>query len=207
MKKQSIFKCALIALMGCGPLMAANPFEECSRELVTYFPELLMNETLKKFHVPEDKWASINKELADKDKNIIKEVELRAEKMSENPLKDPTQRQEAVKLFMNTLFEAFSDTLHKNGISDDKQIQAMLEDLQQQKARKFAACLTRHKANSAKTEKNKNPDVPKIKDANLHAEATSLSKAGNKTLKKPDNDFDKIADDEKWDEEEETQED
>lgn len=150
MNAKQLLKCAFSAMIILGafnsPLMANNPFEACAKELATYFPELLVNETLKKFHVPEDKWAAIRKELAEKDKNIVREVERKAEGMHPNPLKDPQQRQAAVKLFKETLFTAFADTLHNQGIADDAQIQAMLEDLQVQKAKKFAACLEKHKA-------------------------------------------------------------
>ena len=126
--------------------VAENAFEECSKELMTYFPEALMNETFQKFNVTQDKWANINKELNERDNNIIKEVEAKAAKMKPNPLKDPQHRQAALTLFKDTLYDVFSETLHKNGITDDKQIQAMLDELQRQKAKKFAACLEKYKS-------------------------------------------------------------
>jgi len=126
-----------------------SAFEECAKELVTYFPEPIVTETLKKFQIPEDQWEEINRDLTEKDKNIVKTVEEKAEKITPNPLKDPKQRQIAVKLFKETLYTAFSETLQKHNITDEKQIQAMLDDIQQQKAKKFASCLEKHKADIA----------------------------------------------------------
>jgi hypothetical protein len=101
--------------------------------------------TLDKFNVPKEKYPAITKDLADNEKNIISKVEEKASKITPNPLKDPQQRQVAVKIFRETLMDIFSDVMNKNGITDDKQLQAMLEDIQQQKAKKFAECLERHK--------------------------------------------------------------
>lgn len=126
---------------------AANPVEECSKELLlSYFPEPFVKESLKKFNVPQDKWNSIVKELNEKDREIVKLVEQKATKLSPNPLKDPQQRQAAVKIFRETLTETFSAVLKKNGIADDTQIQQMLDDVQQQKAKRFSQCMEQHRS-------------------------------------------------------------
>lgn len=116
--------------------------DECSQEiLLSYFPEVFVKETLTKNNIPREKWDAINRDLASRDKEIIKIVESKAAKMNPNPLKDPQQRQMAVKLFRDTLVENFSAVMKSNGINDDKQIQVMLEDIQQQKAKRFARCM------------------------------------------------------------------
>lgn len=116
--------------------------EDCSQEiLLSYFPSIFVKETLKKFKVPENQWDAINKELNARDKEIIKIVESKAAKINPNPLKDPQQRQAAVKLFRETLMDNFASVLKAHGVSDDKQIQAMLDDIQQQKAKRFASCM------------------------------------------------------------------
>lgn len=116
--------------------------DECSRELlISYFPKAFVTETLKKYNVPQDKWDAIASDLAQKDKQVIKTVEDKASKLNPNPLKDPQQRQAAVKLFRETLTDLFSSTLKANGITDDKQIGDMLNDIQQQKAKRFAMCM------------------------------------------------------------------
>jgi len=116
--------------------------DECSREaLLAYFPEMFVKETLAKFGVPQDKWDAIVKDLNEKDKGILKTVETKAAAMNPNPLKDPNHRMEAVKIFKETLFEVFSGVLSANGITDKDKIQAMLDDVQQRKAKSFAVCL------------------------------------------------------------------
>lgn len=119
---------------------------ECSKEiLLAFFPEIFVEQTLRQFHVPEDKWNNIKVALHEKDKEIVKTVENKAIQMTPNPLKDPQHRQEAVKLFRDTLLEAFSTVLKSNGINDDVQIKDMLDDIQKQKAKRFSLCLEKHR--------------------------------------------------------------
>lgn len=139
--------CTLIAI-GVSTLpshiIAATPVEDedCSQEiLLSYFPGVFVDETLTRFNVPKNQTDAIKKELAARDKEIIKQVEAKAAKMDPNPLKDPQQRQAAVKLFRETLLENFSAVMKAHDIKDDKQIQAMLDDIQQQKAKRFARCM------------------------------------------------------------------
>jgi hypothetical protein len=130
-------------------LYSENAVEECSRELLlAYFPEAFVKETLKKFNVPQDKWEAITKSLNEKDKEVVKIVEEKASKLNPNPLKDPQQRQEAVKIFRETLLQVFSDAMKQNGITDEKQIQSMLDNIQQQKAKRFAQCMEKQRSGS-----------------------------------------------------------
>ena len=124
------------------PHLAAATTEDCSRDLLmAYFPKPFVNATLEHFNVPKDQWDEINKKLAEKDKEIVKNVEEKASKMTPNPLTDPQQRQAAVKLFRETLLDSFSSVMKAHGVKDEKQIQAMLDDIQQQKAKRFAQCM------------------------------------------------------------------
>lgn len=124
---------------------------ECSREfLIAYFPPNLVEDALKKANVPQDKWAAITKALSASEKDIITQVEDKASKITPNPLKDPQQRQVAVKIFKETLLNIFTAVLKKNGISDDKQISDMLDGIQQEKAKRFTECLDKHKVPSLK---------------------------------------------------------
>ncbi|MEI8365263.1 MAG: hypothetical protein WCF65_02495 [Parachlamydiaceae bacterium] len=142
--------CALLS--PCGVFAdASNPIEDCAKELLlSYFPAPIVNETLKRFDVPQDKWDAISKSLASKDKDVVKTVEQKASTMNPNPLKDPQQRQAAVKLFRDTLLQVFSDAMKENGVTDSSKFQAMLDDIQQQKAKMFAMCMERHKQKAQK---------------------------------------------------------
>lgn len=157
-------KTVLSVLLGVGALtfpntaQTAEQKEECSKEiLLAYFPQVFVNETLARFNVPKDQWDAINKELSAKDKEIIKLVEAKAEKMTPNPLKDPQQRQVAVKIFRETLLENFSNVMKAHGVTDDKQIQAMLDDIQKQKAERFARCMGQKKE-SGKSDDDEDED-------------------------------------------------
>lgn len=155
MNKVALTKQISIILLGFGwciipanicaeapPSSPAQLEDECSQEiLLAYFPGVFVKETLAKYNVPKEKWDAINKDLAARDKQIIKIVEEKASKMSSNPLKDPQQRQAAVKIFRETLSENFTAAMKANGVTDDKQIHAMLDDIQQQKAKRFARCM------------------------------------------------------------------
>lgn len=142
------------ALLGAGICLTPNysygetqeAAGECSQEiLLAYFPSVFVRETMNRFNVPKDQWDAIVTELAAKDKEIIKTVEAKAAKMSVNPLNDPQQRQEAVKLFRETLLEAFSSVMQAHGINDEQQIRSMLDDIQKQKAQRFAKCMREQK--------------------------------------------------------------
>lgn len=151
MLKQSMIGFILGATALTAPCMvsaAAAPagVDECARELLlSYFPEPIVIDTLKRFSVPQEKWSGITATLSNKDKEVVKIVEQKAASMSPNPLKDPQQRQAAVKLFRETLLQVFSDALKENGITDESNFQAMLDDIQQQKAKKFAMCMEKQK--------------------------------------------------------------
>jgi len=128
-----------------GPCVAEEPMDECSKDLLlSYFPEPFVIQTLKQFNIPEEAHQMIAKELQEKDKEVVRLVEMKAERMDPNPLRDPRHRQEAVKLFRETLFELFSSVLNKYQVTDKAKIQAMLDEIQRQKAEQFARCMERH---------------------------------------------------------------
>lgn len=138
----------VFALPGTISADAVAETDECAQEiLLSYFPAVFVKESLAKFKVPEDKWDGILKELAIRDKEILKKVEVKAASMSSNPLKDPQQRQAAVKIFRDTLFENFATVMKANGVTDEKQIQEMLDDINQLKAKRFARCMQQHHQN------------------------------------------------------------
>lgn len=167
--KTHIFKKSILSfVIGMSALMApctifaavsSEGADECAKELLlSYFPEPIVTDTLKRFSIPQDKWAAIASTLSTKDKDVVKMVEEKAAAMNPNPLKDPQQRPAAVKLFRETLFQVFSDALKENGISDTTKFQVMLDDIQQQKAKKFAMCMEKQKNQAQSTASDKNSD-------------------------------------------------
>ncbi|MBS4168816.1 hypothetical protein [Parachlamydia sp. AcF125] len=164
-------------------VMAVEPsVDDCSKELLlSYFPEPFVSATLKKFKVPEKEWAGIVAELKQQDKEVIKLVESKAAAMNPNPLRDPSDRQMAVKLFRETLIGVFSTVLKQHDIQDARQIQAMLDDIQQQKARKFAACMKKSNFLNENEEDDKAEKEEK-KEEDKNVSSTLTAPAGNKKL-------------------------
>jgi hypothetical protein len=141
--KYQMMTCLTAIMMSMGALSGADAsVDECSKELLlAYFPEPFVKETLKKFNVPQDKWDAISSQLVSKDKEVVQIVEDKASKMDPNPLRDPQARQAAVKLFRDTLLGLFTEVLQANGVTDSSEIQSMLDDVQKQKAERFAKCM------------------------------------------------------------------
>lgn len=154
-----------IALAACFGAIASpmNGFaaqdEECPKELLmSYFPAKFVGVTLSKNNIPADKIELIQKELAEKDKEVVQAVEEKAAKMDPNPLKDPAQRDQAKKIFRETLYDLFAGVLNKNGITDSGQIHTMLDDIQRQKAEQFAKCVEKYQKEAKSTTPAKTPE-------------------------------------------------
>lgn len=143
---------ALMILCGIctlySPVSAASSAERTAMEqdeMMSYFPEKFVANTLEKYKVPQAQRMAIQKELADKDQEVVALVEEKAAKMDPNPLRDPKLRQEAVKIFRDTLYEVFSQVMHTHGMTDREELHSMLDDIQQQKAEYFAQMLEQQK--------------------------------------------------------------
>lgn len=121
------------------------------------FPEPFVRISLKKFNVPENTWEPIVKALDAKGNDVVKIVETKAAKITPNPLENPKQPQVIVKLFKETLFEVSVDTFKLNGVTDTAQIQAIIDDVQEQKRQQFIECMQEHKLPVSPT-----PESPKI---------------------------------------------
>lgn len=134
----------LLNLLLLGPISA---FDECSDEiLMSYFPKVFVQETLNKFQVAQDHREEIVQDLQERDKEIIRQVEEKAEQLSPNPLRDPRERHVAVRIFRETLTDNFTSVMNQHGIVDAAKIQAMLDDIQRQKAQVFAKCMEKRYA-------------------------------------------------------------
>ncbi len=146
-------KIIISSLMAAGLFMstvglyaqAAPVDEECSEEvIISYFPEPFVKQTLKDNNIPEAQWTAIVEALKNKNGEVVKFVEEKAAAMNPNPLKDPKHRDEAIAIFREALLTSFSDVMSKNGVTDQKQLQTMLDDIQKQKAKRFSECLEKH---------------------------------------------------------------
>lgn len=148
MRTRIIFASCLVGLtLTATTLRADATLDECTKELVSVlFPSQFVLETLKKYNVPESERDAIVNELNDKNKEVISVVEEKASKIDPNPLKDPSQRLQAVKIFRETLYEEFASVLKKHNVTDDNQIQQMLKDINEQKTTRFTQCAAKERA-------------------------------------------------------------
>ncbi len=155
MSRFGIRKISSVALLSVGftffgfsqaTSLQAATVEECSKELLlSFFPEAFVTEVLQKYQVSKEKWEPIVKGLKEKNDEVIKLVDEQASKMNPNPLKDPSQKQQAVKIFRESLYQVFASVLKANGVSDDQKIQSMLGEIQQLKTKRFAQCMETNK--------------------------------------------------------------
>jgi hypothetical protein len=114
----------------------------CTKEeLMTYFPQPLIKSILIKSKIEEDKAEEISKDLAQKGQDLEKLVAEKASSVEPNPFKDLSQRDTAIKIYRETLYEVFAKTMQSHGISNEDQIQLLLEDMQSAKSKLFVDCI------------------------------------------------------------------
>lgn len=115
---------------------------QCTKEeLMTFFPKAVVKSVLIQHKVPEAEAQIIAQELSQKDQEVVKTVEMKASKLDPNPFKDLSNRDMAVKVFRESLFEVFSKVMKAHNITDESQIKALLEDLQATKGKLFVECI------------------------------------------------------------------
>ncbi len=112
---------------------------------MSYFPEPFVLDALKRYEVKEEFWADIQMQLKAKESQVIPLVESKALAEDGDVLFNPKKRSLAAKLFKETLMELFSDVMRENGVTDPQKIQAMLDDIQLQKGKKFIEALKTEK--------------------------------------------------------------
>lgn len=126
----------------------------CSKELfMTRFPKPLVKMVLIKNQFPADQAEAIADELSKKDQDIIKLVEKKASQSDPNPFKDLSQREAAVKIVRESLYDVFAESLQKYGVKDETKIHQLLDDIQEAKGKLFVECIRRE--NVKKDEINK----------------------------------------------------
>ena len=196
MNRFGIIRISSVALLSIGfavvdfstalPLEAATA-EECTKELLlSFFPEAYVAETLQKYQVSKDKIEPIINGLKEKNNDVIKLVDEQASKLGPNTLSDPSQKQVAVKIFRESLYQVFSSVLKANGITDDQRIQAMLGEIQQLKTKRFAQCMDSIKSPAETPAKVAVND----KDAKPAATKDSKDNAKSDADKDDDDDYD-----------------
>lgn len=116
--------------------------KDCSDAIMhSFFPEVFVDQSLEKHHIPKEKWSAINKSLVEANKNIPKRVQEEAEKMNPNPFTDPTQRDKAKQLFRDIVQKSFTEAMNDNDIADERMILTMLDEITEARIKRVEECL------------------------------------------------------------------
>ncbi len=131
---------------------------KCTKEeLMTFFPKPVVKEVLTKAHLSQDQVNEIAQELSYKDSELVKLVEEKAAKIEPNPFKDLSQRDLAIKIYRETLYEVFAKVLKAHGVTNEDQIQTLLDDMQESKSKLFIDCIRKEKPNEPFTSSSPSP--------------------------------------------------
>lgn len=122
---------------------------KCTKEqLMTFFPQQVVESVLVRANLSKDQAASIARELSQKDRELGKLVEDKAAKLESNPFKDLSQRDLAIKIYRETLYEVFAKVLKAHGVKSDDQIQSLLDEVQSAKSKLFIDCIRKQTTTS-----------------------------------------------------------
>lgn len=129
-------------------------YPQCTKEeLMMFFPQPIVKKILMNAKVDAAEADSIAKELAGKDQGMAKIVDQKAAQYNPNPFKDLSQRDQAIKIYQETLFDVFATVLKGHGIKDENQIQSLLDEIRTMKSKMFIECIRLQQQQSASARK------------------------------------------------------
>lgn len=139
---KTFFITALAFIDICAEEQESILYLKCSKEeLMMFFPESIVKNVLMQAHISEKDAREIAEQLASKDKGLAKIVDEKASHYNPNPFKDLSQRDQAIKIYQETLFEVFANVLQSHGIKDENQIRSLLEEIRTIKSKLFIECI------------------------------------------------------------------
>lgn len=156
--KERLFRlCISLTIAGFASLEAettevvlSNSMKCTKEELMRFFPEQVVRPILIQAKIPEKEADAIAQALAQKDVELAKIVEEKSSKIDPNPFKNLSQRDLAIKIYRETLYEVFAKVLKEHGISDADQVQSLLDKLQEARSKLFIECIAKQTKNQSK---------------------------------------------------------
>ena len=136
-------KFILAAILAMIPSLASAAVgeSECTEDvLFRFFPKVFVLEVLEKHDIPKDRAEEIAANLADSDQRVVQLIEEKADQMTPNPLQEEGSHEERAKLFKEAITEVFNSVVNKYGITDTKEIMAMIDEIQQLRIERFEEC-------------------------------------------------------------------
>jgi hypothetical protein len=126
-------------------VVLSNAMKCTKEELMKFFPEQIVRSILIKAGIPKDQAEQIAQELSLKDQEILKIQEEKVAKLGHNFSHNLSQRDLAQKIYRETLFEIFANVLRAHGVTDENQIQSLLDQLQDARSNLFIECIRKQK--------------------------------------------------------------
>jgi hypothetical protein len=154
---RQILSCIYYILIALGCFQAIGAEEQidldespvCTKqELMAYFPQILVKKVLLSSGIKTKQAIAISEELSQKGQELEKIVAEKASKLDPNPFKDLSQRDVAIKIYRETLYEVFAKVLKSHGINDEDQIQVLLDKMQLAKSKMFIDCIRKEQSSS-----------------------------------------------------------
>ena len=122
-------------------VVLSNSMKCTKEELMRFFPEQLVQSILSKAHLPKEQAEAIAQDLSKKDQELAKLVEEKSSQIEPNPFKNLSQRDLAIKIYRETLYEVFAKVLKSHGVTNEDQIQTLLDELQEARSKLFIECI------------------------------------------------------------------
>jgi hypothetical protein len=119
----------------------SNSMKCTKEELMRFFPEQLVQSVLIKAQLPKEQADAIAQDLSQKDRELARLVEEKSSQIEPNPFKNLSQRDLAIKIYRETLYEVFAKVLKAHGVTNDDQIQTLLDELQEARSKLFIECI------------------------------------------------------------------
>lgn len=118
---------------------------KCTREeLISFFPRAIVEKVLIDFQIQPQVAQQIATKLVNKDREITKIIEEKSSQIHSRS-NDNLQRESALKIYVDTIHDAFSSVAHAYGITDEKTIQQILEQIRVLRSKNFIECIRQNK--------------------------------------------------------------
>ncbi len=109
--------------------------EVYKRRTDAFFSQSKLSKQSLSKQIPKEQAHIIAQELSSKDRELARIVEEKSAQLEPNPLKNLSQRDLAIKIYRETLYEVFAKVLKSHGITDEDRIQTLLNDLQESRSK------------------------------------------------------------------------
>lgn len=129
-------------------VVLSNSMKCTKEELMRFFPEQIVQSVLIKSKLPADQADAIAQDLSQKDRELARLVEEKSAQVEPNPFKNLSQRDLAIKIYRETLYEVFAKVLKAHGITNEDQIQTLLDELQEARSKLFIECIRKQPKSS-----------------------------------------------------------